>query len=541
MKRKIMITGMVLGAILGGGCTANYLELNRDPYKVTKDQMNVDGYAVGAAIKALCSTVVSTDVNTAQLTDCLLGGPLGGYYATSNSGFAYTIENFNPTDDWSRVFMASDQIIPVLYSNLMEVKSITDNPITLAIVEVIKVCAMNRVTDAFGPIPYSKIGEDGKIQVAYDPQEKVYDKMFEELNHAIGVLTENRSGAIPATADPVYGGSAEKWCKLANSMKLRLAMRIVYADQKKAREMAESAVKHEIGVFKSNDENAMLPSVAFGDKGNPLYTAVNYNKPTHADKTICTTGGDSHAAADIICYMNGYKDARREKYFIKSEWPGVEYVGLRRSIEIPPLGSIGHQYSGINLTNNSPIYWMNAAEVAFLKAEAKAVFGFDMGGEAGDFYNEGIRLSFEQYNLTGSYAAYVADAVSRPETYSDPAGTNSYSSVLSDLAIKWDDAATPAQKQERIIIQKWIANFNIGNEAWADYRRTGYPHMLPATSAGNKSNNVVDSKLGARRMPYPQAEYTNNPQNIQEAVSSYLNGPDNMATRVWWDCNPSIN
>lgn len=520
--------------ILGVGCTSNYLDINTNPYEVSKDQMNVDGYAVGSAMEALCTAVISTDVNTAQLTDCLLGSPLGGYYATSNAGFQYTIENFNPTDDWSRVLMASDRVIPVLYSNLAEVKSLTDNPITLAIVDVIKVCAMNRVTDTFGPMPYSQIGVDGKIQVPYDSQEKVYDTMFEELDRAIEVLTENRYGAIPSTADPIYGGSAEKWCRLANSMKLRLAMRIVYANETKARAMAESAVLHEVGVLASNDDNAMLPSTYFGDKGNPLLAAIKYNE---ADGSV--TGGDSHAAADIICYMNGYNDPRRAKYFVKSEWEDIDYVGQRRGIEIPPLNTTGRKYSGILLENSSPVYWMNAAEVAFLKAEAKAVFGFDMGGDAETFYNEGIRLSFAQHGVSG-VDDYLNDAVSKPETYSDPSGVNSYSSVLSDLSVKWDEAATPAQKQERIIIQKWIANFNLGHEAWSDYRRTGFPHLIPATAAGNKSNGKVDSKLGARRMPYPQAEYTNNPQAIEEAVASYLNGPDEMATRVWWDCNPAV-
>lgn len=541
MKRKIIKKGVVLMSALGMACTANYLDVNTNPYEVTKDQMLTDGYAIGAALTALCTTVVSTDVNTAQFTDCLLGGPMGGYYATSNAGFANTIDNYNPTDDWTRVFMASDKVIPVLYSNTMEIEGITDDPITLAIVKVIKVCAMSRITDTYGPIPYSQIGKDGKLQVAYDSQEKVYDTMFSELEDAILVLTENRSNAISAKADPIYGGSAEKWCKLANSVKLRLAMRIVYADQTKARDMAVTAVTHQVGVFASNADNARLPATAFGEKGNPLYTAISYNSATHTDKTVCPTGGDTHVAADITCYMNGYGDPRRERYFIQSEW-GEEfpYVGMRRGIEIPPLASVGHKYSGINLTTNSAIQWMNAAEVAFLKAEAKGVFGFDMGGEARDFYNEGIRLSFEQNGIAG-YETYIADQTSKPQTYIDPAGTNTYTSVLSHCTVPWDESATPARKQERIIIQKWIANFNLGHEAWSDYRRTGYPVLIPATSAGNKSNGVVDSRLGARRMPYPQAEYTNNSQHIQQAVSSYLKGPDNMATRLWWDCNPGVN
>ncbi|GAE20680.1 hypothetical protein JCM10003_25 [Bacteroides pyogenes JCM 10003] len=86
--------------------------------------------------------------------------------------------------------------------------------------------------------------------------------------------------------------------------------------------------------------------------------------------------------------MNGYKDARREKYFNKSQWEGIEYIGLRRGIEVPSLNAAGYKYSGVGVKPNDPIMWMNAAEIAFLRAEATAVFGFDMGGTAEEFYNQ---------------------------------------------------------------------------------------------------------------------------------------------------------
>ena len=120
---------------------------------------------LGNTMSNLAGCVVSSDVNTAQFTDCLLGGPCGGYFADSKSAWAFTISNFNPTDDWTRVFLKSDKVIPVLYSNLPTVKSVseaTNNPVPYAIAEIIKVAAMSRVTDTYGPIPYSKIGADGK-------------------------------------------------------------------------------------------------------------------------------------------------------------------------------------------------------------------------------------------------------------------------------------------------------------------------------------------------------------------------------------------
>ena len=528
------LAGVIALGLMTLSCTGNYLDINTNPYEVNREQTLTDGYATAAAIAAMGGAVVSTDVNTAQFTDCLLGGPMGGYYSTTGA-FEKTIDNYNATDDWTRVLLASDRIIPTLYSNLSELKSITDDPVTLSIATIIKVTAMLRVTDTYGPIPYSQIGHGGKITVAYDSQEKVYDTMFAELDDCIKTLTENRLSGIPATADPVYDGTAVKWCKFANSLKLRMAMRIVYAAPEKAKKYAEEAVNHEIGVMADNSDNAALQKVAFGDKGNPLYTAIKYNQPTGS-----VTGGDTHAAADIICYMNGYNDPRRAKYFIKSEFDGIDYAGIRISIEKPSLNSVGRKYSGVNVTTEDPLVWMNAAEVAFLKAEAKAVFGFNMGtGTAEEFYNEGIKLSFEQFGLSG-YAEYAEDNENKPATYSDPAGLNSYAGVLSAITVKWNDAAPAAEKQERIMIQKWIANFNNGIEAWSDHRRTGYPKFFPATDAGNKSGGSVTNEFGARRMVYPLAEYSNNGENVNAAVASYLNGPDKMGTRLWWDCNPTV-
>lgn len=530
MKLSIKTAVPVLALSLAG-CTANFLDINSNPYEPNANQMQADGYIISAALSNLAGTVISTDVNTAQFTECLLGGPLGGYFADSNAGWAQTIANYNATDNWTNVFLASDQCVPKVYSNLTELQKNTDDPVVLAIAQIIKVAAMHRVTDTYGPIPYSNISSGGELQVAYDSQEAVYNKMFEELDAAIDVLTTYRTTSIPSTTDYIYSGNVGKWGKFANSLKLRLAMRIVYADAAKAQQMAEAAINSTLGVMTDNSDNALLTN--FGDKGNPLYTAVNYNRA--AD---CLTGGDTHAAADIIAYMNGYRDPRRSAYFIPSEWDEYEYVGLRHGIEIPE-NSITRHYSGVNVNSTSPITWMNAAEVAFLRAEATAVFGFKMGGSAQAFYEQGIRLSFDQWGVSGA-DSYIANTTNTPETYTDPYGVNTYGVVLSSITVAWDESASTTQKQERIITQKWIANWQLGNEAWADYRRTGYPHILPATANGNKSGGIVDSKLGARRMPYPNNEYVTNNDNVRQSVSNLLKGPDNMATRVWWDCNPAI-
>lgn len=525
MKKYILNT-LMCGVLAMGvsGCTEKYMDINSNPYE--PGDLTADDYALGSAMNNLAGTVISSDVNTTQFTDALLGGPCGGYFADSGS-WAFSISNFNATNDWTRVFMMSDWIIPTLYSNLTQVKLVSENsnnPVPYAIAMIIKVAAMNRVCDAYGPIPYTKIGEDGRVTVPYDSQEAVYDAFFNELNEAITTLSEHSTSALVSTADYVYSGNVQQWIKFANSLKLRLAMRIAYANPTKAKEMAESAVKQEFGVIESNADNAAWHY--FGSVINPLYTCINYN------------GDESRPSADIVCYMNGYKDGRRASYFVNEDdaWDPDTFVGLRRSIDRnDATRAYFPKYSAVNIGAADAIQWMNAAEVAFLRAEGVAVFGFDMGGTAKDFYEQGIRLSFEQWGASG-VDEYIEDDKSVPETYIDPAGLNSYTATISDITIKWDESASTEEKQERIITQKWIANWMLGNEAWADYRRTGYPRLMPATAAGNKSGGIVNSKLGARRMPYPTEENANNYENVQYARDNYLNGPDNMATDVWWAC-----
>jgi len=525
MKRYIVNTLMWGVLALGAsGCTEKYLDINSNPYE--PGDLNPDDYALGSAMNNLAGTVVSADVNTAQFTDCLLGGPCGGYFADSGA-WAFSISNFNATNDWTRVFMMSDQIIPVLYSNLNQVQIVsqnTDNPVPYAIAMIIKVAAMSRVTDTYGPIPYTQIGVDGRVTVPYDSQETVYNAFFDELDEAIATLSENSSSALVPTADYVYSGNVQQWIKFANSLKLRLAMRISYANPAKAQEMAESAVNQEFGVIESNEDNAAWHY--FGSITNPLFTAINYN------------GDESRPSAEIVCYMNGYNDNRRASYFVNEDgaFDSDVYVGLRRSIDrTDEARAYFPSYSAINVSANDAIQWMNAAEVAFLRAEGVAVFGFNLGGTAKDFYEQGIRLSFAQWGASGE-DDYIEDDRSVPQTYTDPAGLNSYASTISDITIKWDESASTEEKQERIITQKWIANWMLGSEAWADYRRTGYPRLIPAPAAGNKSGGVVDSNRGARRMPYPSEENANNYENVQYARDHYLNGPDNMATDVWWAC-----
>lgn len=518
---KCLIAPLAIGA---ASCTDSYLEINSNPYE--PGDLSGDSYKMNSQLNNIASCVMSADVNTMQFTDALLGGTLGGYFSDANAGFAESFARYNPKDDWSRVFLKSDKIVPTLYANLnaleADCKKI-NNMVPFSVATIIKIAAMSRVTDTFGPIPYLDLGKSDDLYVPYNSQQEIYHSFLNELTEQIDFLKANSTVNLSPLGDYVYSGDITKWIKFANSLKLRLAMRISFVEPQFAKQMAEEAVRD--GVIESNADNACWNYFKSGSVVNGLYVAKEYNSDG------CITGGDTHAAADIICYMNGYNDPRRAAYFVKSEeWADRDYIGLRRGWEVFDK-SWGFNFCGLNLKSTDPYIWLTAAEVAFLKAEGAAIHNFDMGKSAADLYNEGIRLSFEQWGVSGA-ATYAEDATSRPAAYIDPTGMNPYSGSLSSITVKWNDADTPERKLERIITQKWIALYLNGNEAWAELRRTGYPQLIPV--AANLSGGIVDSKLGPQRMPYPQEEYTNNSANVTSAVNTMLGGPDNQATKLWW-------
>ena len=129
---RYLMPATAIAAALAASCTANYLEINSDPYGVTQDELQRDGYIIKAALTGIADGVISPDVNTTQFTECLLGGPMAGYMADANAGFANTISNYNATDNWTNVFMQSDRMMPVVYTNYNQLRNVTDNPVILA-------------------------------------------------------------------------------------------------------------------------------------------------------------------------------------------------------------------------------------------------------------------------------------------------------------------------------------------------------------------------------------------------------------------------
>lgn len=521
IHKILTISAIALAAAVS--CTQNYLQYNTNPYEVTADQMNRDAYLTRSALTGMQGYVIPTDVNLNQFLEHLLGGPFGGYISESNQGFTNRFSNYNMSQDWlSKMYK---DIIPNIYANYAQLVAATDDPVYLAVGDITRVAAVHRVTDTFGPIPYSKLGEDGNLVAPLDAQKDVYALMIAQLDAAVAALLAHRTETFSANADKIYGGSVIRWIRLANSLKLRLAMRMVYADPANAQRYAEEAVSEAAGgVLAGNDDNALIQAT-----NNPHRVIMyEYN------------GGDSRIAADITTYMNGYADPRRPFYFTEStftEADGVTangYYGIRLGGE-PIASDLAHKYANMVVESGTKLLWMNAAEVAFLRAEG-ALRGWNMGGSAQAFYEEGVSLSFEQWGA-GSAASYLADATSVPQPYADPLGIYNYTGAVSGITVQYDEGAGFETNLERIITQKWIANFPLGNEAWADFRRTGYPRLMPVPV--NKNTTQVPAGTFPRRLTYPQEEYRENGANVSAVLSDLSPAVDLMSSRVWWDCNPN--
>ena len=513
---------ITLVATLVLSCTDGFENINEDPYGITKDEASRDAYSEGASMIAIQAWVVPTNPNAAQFTEALLGGSWGGYFADSNPGFnGKNFATYRPEPGWNRVLF--NDIIPNIYPNLSALKAITEDEVLISVAEICKVAGVHRVTDAYGPIPYSKIGVDGELQAPFDSQEDIYKKMIQELTVAVTILTTHKTESFSVNADKVYSGNVVKWIKFANSLKLRLAMRMAYVDEVSAKKFSEEAINHEGGTMETNADNAMI--AGFGKDGNPLQRIM-----------YLWNDGDSRISADITSYMNGYKDPRRAKYFTETTFTADDgaitngYFGIRSGINIP-AAKTAQKYSNYNVSPSSPMLWMNAAEVAFLKAEGQ-LRGWNMGAKkAKELYEMGIKLSFDQWKAEG-VDAYITNNFSQPAFYKDPLDKNSYNGEISTAFPVWNEYTDFEGNLEQIITQKWIANFPLGLESWAEQRRTGYPKLMPVVV---NNSGIVSSKEGPRRLAYPAEEISTNGPNVQQAISEYLKGPDNMATKVWWD------
>ena len=288
----------------------------------------------------------------------------------------------------------------------------------------------------------------------------------------------------------------------------------------KAKTEGEKALSQSLGVMEANTDSFFVNSIV-----------------DHPLQTIDNSWGDIRMNASMESILVGYNDPRASAYFDNSVATGG-LKGVRGGL--PLLAGYADElaqkadyinYSTLNDNiHTSRVQLMTASEVAFLKAEA-ALRGWSGAGDAEANYETGIQLSFDQHGASGA-TGYVADNTSTFIDYVDTYNPANNIAALSDVTIAWTDAADNEERLEKIITQKWIAMFPEGQEAWSEFRRTGYPKIFPVVS--NQSGGTIDTDIQIRRIPFVDSELSTNPDGVIGAVSK-LGGSDNGGTRLWWD------
>lgn len=521
MKNKINII-FAAGLLVLASCTANFEDYNTNKHQATYEQAMTDDGLTKALFQQIQRSVIFYRDGTGvldsdyQIMYNLCAETWCGYMAPT-LGDGHNNGSFYINDGWSRsLFVNKYSKAMNAWTSIMDYLGDGSRPQVVALANVMKVTSMHQVTDYYGPVPYSEVGSS--LTPAYDSQESIYRQMLTELDEAIDALTEyhiaNPDATIMADSDLVYGGDVESWIKFANSMRLRLAMRVVYADASLAQTEAEKSLTNSYGLILTNADNAIVSGVDH----HPLYEInVNFN------------GADTQMNANMDCYLNGYDDPRT--FLIVKAANDGEFHGVRSGIEVDawdPYKNAANNVSAPNSTEYN-IVWINAAEVNFLCAEA-ALRGWNAGESAKYYYEAGVRASFEEWGATGA-DSYLTNNTAVPTAFVDVVGSAS-AAAPGSCKIAYDESGDFETNLEQIITQKWIALFPNGPEAWAEYRRTGYPHLI--TPANNFSNGIVDSNLQIRRVPYPLSEASDNARGLASGVAA-LGGPDNAGTKLWWD------
>ena len=524
MKKTILpILVLMIGLV---SCTKDFAGRNTNPEQATEEMLEHDNLRTGSYIAQMMANVLPSyqrgeqEYGSAsyQVVQGLTGNIFANYEAATNSGFHQTNEYNLVADGWTKALFEDAYVRAIApWTELNAVRE--TNPYDAALGDVLKVAALHRVTDAYGPIPYTQLGT-GAIHLSYDKQQDVYTAMFKDLDKGIETLESllnQGTATYLADYDNVFYGDVTKWIQFANTLRLRLALRVAYADEGQYSAEAAKALACPEGFLEV--DAALHPGA--GAWEYPIFV-IEYN----------FNDGDAKPGATIVTYMNGYADPRRSAYFTTGS--DGAYHGVRMGAVISDDYAKDGRLSRINCTNSDALMWMSGAESFFLRAEHALRAGET--AEARKMYEAGIKKSFE---LRGVSLGNYLSTTSTVGGFSDPVTAgNSYGSNLTDVSVAWSSQSSFEGHLEQIITQKYIAGFPEGMEAWAEFRRTGFPKVIPTLT--NNSGGTIDTDKQIRRLIYPASEFQANNAAVTEAVTlldseAKSGAGDNGGTQLWWD------
>ncbi|MFD1874204.1 SusD/RagB family nutrient-binding outer membrane lipoprotein [Hymenobacter bucti] len=528
--RKTIICAALTTVLFGTSCSEQYL-----------DQINTNPNAASAA--NLNPNYLLTD---AQLNFANAGYAQLLYPATSIQGLASTFNYYGNGDKYinSGGFVGYQGLIfGQGYSSLTRLQQAIDVANTqsatryanvIAISNIMKVMIFQRITDAYGDIPYSQALQAGSgiTTPQYDKQQDIYPALLTQLDAAIASLSTT---APTASGDLVYAGNVAQWRKLAYSLMVRVAMRMTKVNPTLARTYAEKAAA--AGTMANYTDNALVRGdIAFGDTQNATTNAllttddfrevkwsktlIDYLRTTSdprlgAIAEVPAAGATNNANQALVGdntpalqrgLPNGF-DLTGGAFDIRkrTDYPGATGTGA----DAAPLGNYSRPRLAVYIQRAAPNFLLTYAETELLLAEA-ANRGWSVGATAAVHYANGVRgamLSLSQINSAATITQGTIDAY----VLANPLG------------------ATNPLKQ--INEQYWLEACTTFNfiEGWNNWRRSGYPELVPVNYPGNVTNATIP-----RRFPYPATEISNNPAGYAAGVAS-LTGGDLLTSRVWWD------
>jgi hypothetical protein len=458
------------------GCTKDFEELNKD----TKNPASVEAVQLFAgAQKQLADYLSNSGLNIGRMLVQHWTETTYTDFTNYNFGLRYTSGVWNGmyVDVLSQLNKTNELIL--LQSESLASAKVKQNQ--KACSEILSILGFSMIVDTWGDAPYSETFMPDLNYPKYDDAAAIYSALLTRLDVALNSITTSEPGF---SSDLYYHGDMEAWKKFGNSLKLRLGMMIADVDAAKAKVVVEAAASN---VFESNDDNALLAYLSSPPNNNPVW-----NDLVQSGRKDYVAGGP---LVDALVERN---DPRVGLYF--SHDANDKYSG----------GLIGPNnnytlFSKPGAKNEDPTtpgIIMDYTEVEFLLAEA-VERKFNVGGTAQEHYNKAILASI----------AYWGGDETEGEEY------------LKSPKVDYASKDSGSEWREKIGIQKWIALYNRGWEAWTEWRRLDYPHLEPATEA---IDNVIPTRL-----PYSSAEGSLNIKNYDAAVAK--NGKDDISGKVFWD------
>lgn len=501
MLKKIFLV-ISIPVLFLAGCTDNFEEINKDPNNPVAVET---GYLLTYAEKSIMDNL-RNEWFAGRGTQLLCQ-----YWSQNNypDEDRYLIRTTTIQNAWRAFYRAAANLQQIIKMNTDEATKADalgsgPNEHQIAVAMILKAYIISIITDTWGDVPYSECFNPDIRQPKYDRQEDIYSQLIQELKDAAAMIDPTKGNLTKG--DIIYGGDVAKWKKFANTLRLRLALRM---SKKNSNPLNDVMTLPPSSFFESNDDNAKFKYLDASPNEGPVYRAFFVNNRN--DFTITKpfvellAGRNDSLNTSKINPFAGIEDPRLSiwAYKVNGEWVGMPY-GMDDATT-KAFAPYTCNYKNNPSVVHQPDFaytFMDYAEFCFIMSE---VNNWNQG-----WYIKGIRASMEDWGV-------------------DEADINAYI------------AAVPSANEENVLTQKYIALYMQPEQAWFEYRRTGYPKTLikPGEITHRQgTNDIIFTPLvdGVNDIPYrlwyPVEEQGVNKPGYEAAVAAQ--GPDDLKTKVWW-------